>query len=126
MNNVYYFDSHGACMSVVILDDLALVEELGERIGASSHIQSELRIPINRARNVNGELVDVDPVVSVNVKWAEVREKRGLLLIASDWTALQDAPLSTEKRSEWMSYRQALRDITGQSDPANITWPTPP
>jgi hypothetical protein len=28
--------------------------------------------------------------------------------------------------SAWRTYRQALRDITKQSDPSNLTWPTKP
>jgi hypothetical protein len=27
---------------------------------------------------------------------------------------------------EWRTYRQALRDITNQSSPFTITWPTKP
>ena len=27
---------------------------------------------------------------------------------------------------EWREYRQALRDITKQADPASVVWPTPP
>ena len=26
----------------------------------------------------------------------------------------------------WLDYRQAMRDVTEQSDPLNIIWPTPP
>ena len=28
--------------------------------------------------------------------------------------------------SAWRTYRQALRDITKQSDPSNLTWPNKP
>lgn len=28
--------------------------------------------------------------------------------------------------SAWRTYRQALRDITKQSNPSNLTWPTKP
>lgn len=30
----------------------------------------------------------------------------------SDWTQLPDSPLSSEKKTEWATYRQAWRDIT--------------
>jgi len=53
-----------------------------------------------------------------------IRNKRDQLLIASDWTQLPDVPLTT--KAAWAIYRQALRDITSQPDPFNITWPTPP
>lgn len=39
---------------------------------------------------------------------------------------LTDAPVSDTEAQQWASYRQALRDITTQSDPFNIQWPVPP
>jgi hypothetical protein len=59
-------------------------------------------------------------------EWGAVRGQRNFRLSMCDWTQLADAPLTDEKRSEWATYRQALRDITTQSDPFNITWPTRP
>ena len=58
-----------------------------------------------------------------NVKWAEVRRARDTLLSQSDWRALSDVTLS----DAWRTYRQELRDVPNtQSDPFNITFPTPP
>ena len=58
-----------------------------------------------------------------NVKWAEVRKVRDTLLSQSDWRALSDVTLS----DAWRTYRQELRDVPNtQSDPFNITFPTPP
>ena len=58
-----------------------------------------------------------------NVKWAEVRRVRDTLLSQSDWRALSDVTLS----DAWRTYRQELRDVPNtQSDPFNITFPTPP
>jgi hypothetical protein len=37
---------------------------------------------------------------------------------------MPDVNISTKE--SWAIYRQALRDITNQADPFNITWPTPP
>ena len=54
----------------------------------------------------------------------EIRNVRNTLLTETDWTQNADVPEST--RTKWQSYRQALRDITTQSDPFNITWPTEP
>ena len=52
---------------------------------------------------------------------------RNQKLAASDWTNLPDSPLSTEQKSAWAEYRQALRDITKQeSFPSSIIWPTEP
>ena len=56
--------------------------------------------------------------------WGEIREKRDDLLLETDWTQNPDVPETT--KAKWQVYRQALRDVPSQSDPYNITWPTPP
>jgi hypothetical protein len=53
-----------------------------------------------------------------------VRTSRGDKLKDSDWTQVADAPVD---KAAWATYRQALRDITGQDGfPWTITWPTQP
>lgn len=61
-----------------------------------------------------------------NIHWNKIREERTQKLKDSDWTQTSDSPLSNSKKTEWQTYRQALRDITTQSDPFNITWATEP
>jgi ribosomal protein L37E len=56
--------------------------------------------------------------------WPALRSARDARLTACDWTQLADTPESTRLR--WQPYRQALRDITNQPDPAAIVWPTQP
>ena len=58
----------------------------------------------------------------INNKWGEVRIERERKLKDTDWRASSDLTLS----DAWKTYRQALRDITTQADPYNITWPTEP
>lgn len=65
-------------------------------------------------------------VEAIRVQWIKVRDDRGYRLMICDWTQLHDTQLSTDKVAEWSAYRQALRDITEQEDPFNITWPVPP
>lgn len=64
--------------------------------------------------------------VATENQWAAIRIQRNKLLADCDWTQLSDAPLSNVESQNWASYRQALRDITTQSNPFNIVWPTPP
>lgn len=59
-----------------------------------------------------------------SAEWPKVRTERDRRLQASDWTQLPDVPLATKEA--WATYRQALRDITEQPDPFNITWPAVP
>ena len=55
-------------------------------------------------------------------QWAAIRQQRDTLISATDWRVLPDQPVS----QPWISYRQALRDITLQADPFNIVWPVAP
>ena len=61
-------------------------------------------------------------------KWANVRRQRDRLLTESDWVVVKakEEHINTSIDSNWTDYRTALRDITKQSDPDNITWPTKP
>lgn len=58
--------------------------------------------------------------------WGNIRSRRNIELVESDWTQLSDTPFTTEEKEEWRLYRQALRDITLQPDPFNIIWPVKP
>ena len=59
-----------------------------------------------RAERNNLLVTVVDPIVSNNLRWAE---------------------MTTEKQAEWSAYRTSLLDITDQSGfPTDITWPTKP
>lgn len=65
--------------------------------------------------------------LELNQYWDVVRMRRNTLLQESDWTQLQDVPLSAEKKQEWVIYRQQLRDITATyTNPYEIIWPSLP
>jgi hypothetical protein len=52
-----------------------------------------------------------------------VRNQRDRLLSDTDWMALSDNTMTPE----WATYRQALRDITGQTGfPYDVVWSTKP
>ena len=56
---------------------------------------------------------------------AQKRAERNSLLAQSDSMMVSDRKLTDKKKAEWITYRQALRDIDF-SDLDNITWPTKP
>ena len=61
-------------------------------------------------------------------KWAIIRRHRNRKLTESDWVvvkAKEEHP-NASIPSDWVDYRTELRDITKQSDPDDITWPTKP
>ena len=70
------------------------------------------------------QLDDAWKIYSDMLDWNEIRIKRNSMLSSCDWTQTTD--YNKSNKSEWATYRQALRDITTQSDPDNIVWPTPP
>jgi hypothetical protein len=60
-------------------------------------------------------------------QWYVVRAERDQWLYGCDWTQIAGAPLDASDVAEWVTYRQALRDVPDdQTDPYAIVWPTPP
>ena len=56
--------------------------------------------------------------------WRQLRWRRDGMLYDCDWTQAADAPVD---KAAWATYRQALRDLPGNTtDPENAVWPTPP
>lgn len=56
-----------------------------------------------------------------------VRATRDSKLAESDWRVIKAAETSTTLDAAWATYRQALRDLTGQEGfPWTITWPDAP
>ena len=48
-------------------------------------------------------------------KWAEVRKMRDRLLTETDWVTVKSLELGQPVPSEWVEYRQALRDKIGRA-----------
>ena len=62
---------------------------------------------------------------------ADLRQQRTIKLVLSDWTQMADSPLTDEKKAEWATYRQSLRDITEDVSDSldaleNFGWPIQP
>ena len=62
-----------------------------------------------------------------NEAWKKIRKERNQLLKDSDYIMVSDAPITTEKKEEWETYRQSLRDIPQTfSNPDDVTYPDKP
>ncbi len=69
-------------------------------------------------------------------KMEALRVERNILLAECDWTRMDDNGLSSSKKTEWATYRQALRDLPASANPtintddelilSSVTWPTKP
>ena len=81
---------------------------------------------------IQAEITRLDSVE----RFTLLRSTRDRLLTESDWTRLDDNGLSSDKKTEWATYRQALRDLPSTADPkldeaydldqSTVTWPTKP
>lgn len=82
----------------------------------------------SQIREKNIELINT-------IAYDHLRMQRDELLIKTDKYTLPDFPHGNDTiRNQWLTYRQALRDITTQTptinletgEISNITWPIPP
>jgi hypothetical protein len=76
------------------------------------------------------KFVDGSPVAFTPDFWPKVRRDRDFLLTGCDWTQSSDSPLTTEKKTEWATYRQALRDVPANNSSKtsfdDVVFPTEP
>jgi hypothetical protein len=71
---------------------------------------------------------------AIEFSWKQLRYERNIRITNTDWVMLSDISMTTEKKEEWITYRQALRDLPANSTPeldkngeiTNVTWPTLP
>ena len=62
-----------------------------------------------------------------NEAWRKIRKQRNQLLKDSDYIMFPDITITTEKKQEWETYRQSLRDIPQTfSNPDDVTYPDKP
>ena len=108
--------TQGSSTQLTNLSDILL--EDGESIIEGHYDRATQKI-------VNGAAVSYTPDF-----WPKVRRDRDFLLAESDWTQSSDSPLTTEKKTEWATYRQALRDVpatnSSVTDIDSVVWPTKP
>ena len=78
----------------------------------------------NRCKVINGALTIIE--YSDEEIMEGIRATRNNLLKESDWTQFPDSPLPPDKRIEWATYRQALRDLPSTVNLSNVVFPTQP
>ena len=64
--------------------------------------------------------------ITTDKAWAAVRADRDARLAQCDWVVSRALEQGTSVPVGWLVYRQALRDVTQQPDPINLTWPKLP
>jgi hypothetical protein len=75
-------------------------------------------------------VVDGEAVARTDNILEILRLKRDALLVESDWTQVNDSPLSDTKKAEWATYRQELRDLPSSHQSTtnfdDVVFPTQP
>lgn len=131
MNGYFKFSDDGRVAYRLHVADFDSVEDVVYPIPEGYTSDNEYAL-------INGVVVKVGLPPTPNHDWdgekyvlnvakvvAMLQAHRASLLLASDWTQLPDVPVAT--RQLWVTYRQALRDVTDQPGyPFEIEWPTPP
>lgn len=113
---------------------MKIVVQKGKVIATHSNEQEvENLYPNAEVFSYEGKLVpgDDDPRAALSSQDALkiLRIKRDRLLRESDWTQLQDAPISQTSQEAWRTYRQALRDLPaelGEKKLSEVKWPERP
>ena len=75
-------------------------------------------------------IVDGEAVIRTDNVLEILRANRDSLLTESDWTQMPDSPLTDAKKTEWATYRQALRDLPTNNESVtsidDVVFPTKP
>jgi len=75
-------------------------------------------------------VIDGEAVVRTDNILEILRLKRDALLTESDWTQVNDSPLTDAKKAEWSTYRQELRDLPSSHQSTtnfdDVVFPTQP
>jgi hypothetical protein len=74
------------------------------------------------------KFVEDDSEIYLRDDWGFIRKTRDSILRYTDWTMIDDAPLTSEEKEKWKIFRQKLRDLPqkfeGKDEP--LIWPDPP
>ena len=110
----------------------------GEILESGSTNVSLSDIPLQEGQSIIEGIYDVEkykiidglPVEQTIDFWSTIRLQRNELLKESDWTQVNDCPLSDSKKQEWATYRQSLRDLPATyksvNNIADVIFPTIP
>ena len=138
---VIYSDT-GNVVSVISTEMDAATYSIAADLGSSnlSAIDvawTEVPNTLSLYRVIDGEVIETGSesvVIDFSIVNADAlqqtRSQRNSLLRQSDWTVLEDSPLTETKKDEWKVYRQTLRDIpqtnSAITDFSEVVWPTEP
>lgn len=78
---------------------------------------------IDKSKPTKDELNSIQVFINPSAERL-ARVKRDRLIAETDWTQVEDSPLSLDVKDKYKKYRSLLRDISKQEEfPQNISWP---
>lgn len=81
-------------------------------------------MPDSYTNNENVQFVN--PILDEQIFIPNLRLERNKRLKETDWTIMENSPLSDSEKQEYIVYRQALRDLPENSTYPDISWPVKP
>jgi len=106
---IYDFSMPPECGVFEKLEEIAPVKSPDNGV----YYQTRIAVPMNEQETAE----------RIEHEWDSVRFNRERRLAACDWWVTKATETGNTITPEQQTYRQALRDITNQTDPFNIVWP---
>lgn len=134
MNYISHYDVHGKYTYVTIASADQVFPATGIYIGKAEigkqYHDSETNKPVDiPERSTYAHVFNYATKkweLEESAAWGLVRTQRDSLLAKTDWRVTKALESGQAMDSEWILYRQALRDVTLQADPEHIEWPQEP
>ena len=129
MYRILYHTSDGRIETCRKISDSTLAQQLAMTPELASIDGFVPDKSVKKVNLVTLQLEDIENTFNVLPLMDYIRLHRDKRLTLSDWTVGVDSPLSDSKKTEWQTYRQALRDLpstTTATSIENIVWPTKP
>ena len=111
-------------------------EQAQQNLDSNKNLSCVRESVVGYVLNKDIKKIDVDTVTLIDKArptreiWGEVRQMRNMKMVACDWCVGVDSPFNDAKKAEWVTYRQALRDVpannTGVTKIKDIVWPAEP
>lgn len=69
---------------------------------------------------------EIPDALLTKIRGEQMKAERSQRLRATDWTQMDDAPLTALEKAAFQAYRQALRDLPELPGFPDVPWPTLP
>ncbi|MBH1866859.1 phage tail assembly chaperone [Stenotrophomonas maltophilia] len=71
-------------------------------------------------------VTELPAALLTRIKGDQMKAERNQRLRSTDWTQMDDAPLTALVKAAYQAYRQALRDLPQADGFPDCPWPSPP